>query len=226
MHASLPPGVLLGWRCTWCSWLLAGLVETTLLPPPGPRPALFGLGGADAADGLRPATGAAAGAVPPLRVIRRDVGGLKPPRCWCWRPAHWRLCRLLVAVSSDLRMGAIAVGGFAAARGGVRAAGLGRVALLRRLVPERRRGALAGCLATRQLAARPAFAVLQVSALAVAVLALVLLVLLRTDLIGAWRRATPPTRPNRFVINLQPEQAQPFRRGAESAGVSATTGTR
>ncbi len=33
-----------------------------------------------------------------------------------------------------------------------------------------------------------------------------LLVLLRTDLIASWRAATPPDAPNRFVINLQPEQ--------------------
>jgi predicted lysophospholipase L1 biosynthesis ABC-type transport system permease subunit len=40
--------------------------------------------------------------------------------------------------------------------------------------------------------------VLQVSALAVGLLALVLLVLLRTDLISSWRKATPPDAPNRF----------------------------
>ena len=75
-------------------------------------------------------------------------------------------------------------------------------------------------LATRQIAARPAFAVLQVSALAVGLLALVLLVLLRTDLIAAWRRATPPDAPNRFVINIQPEQEAEFRARLEAVGVS------
>ena len=54
--------------------------------------------------------------------------------------------------------------------------------LLRRAVPEARAPRWL-VLATRQIAARPAFAVLQVSALAVGLLALVLLVLLRTDLI-------------------------------------------
>lgn len=39
-------------------------------------------------------------------------------------------------------------------------------------------------------------------------LALVLLVLLRTDLIASWRQATPPDAPNRFVINIQPDQRQ------------------
>jgi putative ABC transport system permease protein len=74
-------------------------------------------------------------------------------------------------------------------------------------------------LATRQIAARPAFAVLQVSALAVGLLALVLLVLLRTDLIGSWRKATPPDAPNRFVINLQPDQAEAFQKTLSAAGV-------
>jgi putative ABC transport system permease protein len=74
--------------------------------------------------------------------------------------------------------------------------------------------------ATRQIAARPAFAVLQVSAHAVGLLALVLLVLLRTDLIASWRAATPPDAPNRFVINLQPEQGEPFKQRLREAGVA------
>ena len=75
-------------------------------------------------------------------------------------------------------------------------------------------------LATRQIAARPAFAVLQVSALSVGLLALVLLVLLRTDLISSWRQATPADAPNRFVINLQPEQSEPFQAVLKAAGVT------
>jgi len=61
--------------------------------------------------------------------------------------------------------------------------------------------------------------VVQVSALAVGLLALVLLVLLRTDLIASWRRATPADAPNRFVINVQPEQGEAFKRTLEQAGV-------
>ena len=90
--------------------------------------------------------------------------------------------------------------------------------LLRRAVPESNAPRWL-VLATRQIAARPAFAVLQVSALAVGLLALVLLVLLRTDLIDSWRKATPPDAPNRFVINLQPEQAEAFKAALAAAGV-------
>jgi putative ABC transport system permease protein len=75
-------------------------------------------------------------------------------------------------------------------------------------------------LATRQIAARPAFAVLQVSALSVGLLALVLLVLLRTDLINSWRKATPANAPNRFVINIMPEQGDAFRQALNESGVT------
>ena len=75
-------------------------------------------------------------------------------------------------------------------------------------------------LATRQLAARPVYAVVQVSALAVGLLALVLLVLLRTDLISSWRQATPADAPNRFVINVQPDQSAAFQQALRDAGVA------
>jgi putative ABC transport system permease protein len=63
------------------------------------------------------------------------------------------------------------------------------------------------------------FAVVQISSLAVGLLALVLLVLLRTDLISSWRSATPPDAPNRFVINIQPDQADAFQQSLRQAGV-------
>ena len=65
-------------------------------------------------------------------------------------------------------------------------------------------------LATRQVATRPAMAVVQVSSLSVGLLALALLVLLRTDLVASWRQATPANAPDRFVINVQPDQSEAF----------------
>jgi putative ABC transport system permease protein len=74
-------------------------------------------------------------------------------------------------------------------------------------------------LATRQVCARPAYTVVQVSSLAVGLLALVLLVLLRTDLIASWRQATPADAPNRFVINIQPDQGPEFQQMLKAGGV-------
>ncbi len=200
--------------------LLAGLVEATL-PPAGPGPALFGLGVGLTlllGFGLPPVLQLAR--VPPLRVIRRELGELKSASLGVLAAGFGGFAALLVAVASDLWLGLITVGGFAAAVALFALLSWGAVLLLRRAVP----GAAAPrwlVLATRQVAARPGFAVLQTSALAVGLLALVLLVLLRTDLIASWRAATPPDAPNRFVINVQPEQGEPFQRALRAAGVAA-----
>ncbi|HSW07192.1 ABC transporter permease [Aquabacterium sp.] len=209
--------------------LLAGLVEADL-PAATFGPAAFGIGVGMTllfAFGLPPVLQLAR--VPPLRVIRRDVGGLKPASLGVLLAGTAGFAALLVAASSDLRMGLIAVGGFAAAIVVFALLAWAAVWLLRRAVAGTSAprwwtlGASAPrwlVLATRQLAARPAFAVLQVSALAVGLLALVLLVLLRTDLIAAWRQATPKEAPNRFIINLQPEQADAFQASLKAAGVA------
>src|SRR5204863_4454924 len=200
-------------------WLLAGLVDAAL-PPPRAWPALFGAGVGFTllmGFGLPPVLQLAR--VPPLRVIRRDVGALKPASIMVLGAGAAGFVALLLAVSSDLKLGLIAVGGFAAAIALFALLSWIAVDLLRRAVPEARAPRWL-VLATRQIAARPAFAVLQVSALSVGLLALVLLVLLRTDLISSWRQATPPDAPNRFVINVQPEQAEPFRAFLRNAGVT------
>jgi putative ABC transport system permease protein len=199
-------------------WLLAGLVSATL-PAPSAWPALFGLGVGMTlllGFGLPPVLQLAQ--VPPLRVIRRDMGALKASSALVLAAGALGFVALLMAVSSDLKLGAIAVGGFAIAAACFGALAWLAVHLLRRAVPESRAPRWL-VLATRQITSRPAFAVLQVSSLAVGLLALVLLVLLRTDLISSWRQATPPDAPNRFVINLQPEQGDAFRQALTDRGV-------
>lgn len=198
--------------------LLAGLVEASL-PPPGITPVLLGLGMGLTlmmAFGLPPVLQLAK--VPPLRVIRRDVGQLKPATLAVLALGMAGFAALLLAASRDLLLGGIAVGGFAAAVLLFAAASYAAVRLLRASVNEAT-APRALVMATRQLSARPAYAVVQISALSVGLLALVLLVLLRTDLISSWRNATPPDAPNRFVINVQPEQGAEFQQALRTAGV-------
>ncbi len=198
--------------------LLAGLVDASL-PAATWWPAALGMGMGLTllfAFGLPPVLQLAS--VPPLRVIRRDVGGLKPASVGVLGLGVLGFAALLLAASSDTTLGLIAVGGFAGAV--LVFAGLGWVAvqLLRRSVNEATAPRWL-VLATRQVSARPAYAVVQISALAVGLLALILLVLLRTDLVNAWRQATPPDAPNRFVINVMPDQAAGFRQNLADAGV-------
>lgn len=198
--------------------LLAGLVESTL-PMPGLAPALLGLGMGLTlmlAFGLPPVLQLAQ--VPPLRVMRRDIGNLRPVSLAVLLLGVAGFAGLLLAVSSDLKLGLIAVAGFGAAVLFFALISWLGVLALRASVNESTAPRWL-VLATRQVAARPGYAVVQVSALAVGLLALVLLVLLRTDLIRSWQQATPPDAPNRFVINVQPEQGQDFQQALRDAGV-------
>ena len=198
--------------------LLAGLVDAAL-PAASLQPVFFGLGMGLTlllAFGLPPVLQLAQ--VPPLRVIRRDMGGLKPTSLSVLGLGVAGFAALLVAASSDLKLGLIAVGGFAVAVVLFAALSWGAVVLLRRVVNEATAPRWL-VLATRQISARPVFAVVQVSALAVGLLALILLVLLRTDLISSWRKATPPDAPNRFVINVMPDQSASFQQSLRDGGV-------
>ncbi len=200
--------------------LLGNLIEGARLPAPSVMPALFGLGVGMTllvSFGLPPVLQLAR--VPPLRVIRRDLGALRPASLAVLGAGVLGFVALLLAASSDLKLGALAVGGFAAAVVVLAALSWLAVRALKAAIPESRAPRWL-VLATRQVAARPAFAMLQVSALGVGLLALALLVLLRTDLINSWRAATPADAPNRFVINLQPDQAQAFRERLRESGVA------
>jgi putative ABC transport system permease protein len=199
--------------------LLKGLVETAL-PAPSIWPVVYGLGTGLTlllAFGLPPVLQLAS--VPALRVMRRDVGELKATTLSVWVLGLTGFAVLLVAVSRDVKLGLMVVGGFSGAV--LVFAGMAWLAVyvLRRSVVE---GAAPPwlMLATRQISARPVYAMVQVSALAVGLLALALLVLLRTDLISSWRNATPADAPNRFVLNIQPSQSEPFLQNLRDAGVT------
>jgi putative ABC transport system permease protein len=199
-------------------WLLAGLVDAQL-PPSSVAPALLGLGMGLTlllAFGLPPVLQLAK--VPAMRVIRRDMGGLQPASVGVLLTGLFGFAGTLMWASRDMKLGLMTVGGFAVATLLFAGATWLALKLLRKWVPTDTtpRWLL---LATRQVMARPVYAVVQVSALSVGLLALVLLVLLRTDLISSWRKATPVNAPDRFVINVQPDQTQAFQAALKQAGV-------
>ena len=199
--------------------LLAGVVQTSL-PAASVWPVLLGLGSGFTlllAFGLPPVLQLAQ--VPALRVLRRELGELKPVTLAVLALGVCGFAALLLVVGRDLTLGLIAVGGFAVAICLFALLGWLGVLALRRLVNENTAPRWL-VLATRQLAAYPGYAVVQISGLAVGLLALVLLVLLRTDLIAGWKQSTPADAPNRFVINVQPEQSGPFQLALKSAGIA------
>lgn len=198
-------------------WLLGDLLRVEL-PAPGPLPFGLGLGLGLClliSFGLPPVL--RLGQVPPLRVLRRDA---EAPSRGAWLVLGVGLLgalALLMAVARDVRLGALTLGGFALA-------GLLLLAmswLVLKLLPRWMRGGGSLALSLRQLAARPGLASAQVAALGLGLLALALLALLRTDLLDSWRLATPAKGPDRFVINILPDQAQGFQETLRKAKVQA-----
>jgi len=198
--------------------LLAGLVETDL-PAAGWSTFWQGLGAGLTlllAFGLPPILQLAQ--VPALRVIRRDLGPVRAASAGVLVLGLAGFAALLMNASRDLSLGLMVVGGFAGAV--LVFAGLAWLAVqgLRSVVgwtqvPTWLR------MATRQISARPGYTVVQISSLSVGLLALLLLVLLRTDLVDSWRNANPADAPNRFVINIQPDQSKDFLAAMQVAGV-------
>ncbi|MDT8999373.1 ABC transporter permease [Paucibacter sp. APW11] len=198
--------------------LLAGLLAVDL-PPPSVWPAVGGLAlGLSLLMGFGMAPVLQLAAVPALRVMRRDLGAVRMGSTLVLGGGLLGFAGILVAISGEWRLGLITALGFGAALLLFALLAWLAVKLLRLAVPQ------AGAprwlmLATRQVAARPGFVVVQVASLAVGLLALSLLVMLRTDLISSWRAATPKDAPDRFVINIQPEQGEAFQARLRQLGV-------
>ncbi|WP_044528318.1 ABC transporter permease, partial [Herbaspirillum sp. B65] len=155
--------------------------------------------------------------VPHNRVIRRDQGAPQALTVASYVLGTLVFSGLLLWQAGDLKLGLLTIAGFLG--------GFGLFALLAWLCLRALR-ALRG-LVDRQswrfaidgLQRRPAAAVMQVVALGLGLMALLLLTVIRGDLVGAWRQATPADAPNRFIINIQPDQRQAVQHALRQGGV-------
>lgn len=188
--------------------LLGGLVGVPL-PAPGGWPVAHGM-----AVALLLLLGFALpplirlGRVSTLRVLRREWNGVAAREGLAWGLGALVLAGLLVAIARDWLLGAWVVGGFAlafAVYGLVAWLVLGLLGHLRAVAGSGWRYGLAA------LRRRPVASLVQVLALGMGLTALLLLTLVRSDLLDNWRQATPADAPNRFVINIQPDQLAPLR---------------
>ena len=61
---------------------------------------------------------------------------------------------------------------------------------------------------------------MQMTALAIAIMAILLILLLRQDLLSTWQGTIPPESPNRFMINVQTDQKEGITQTLERGGLS------
>lgn len=155
--------------------------------------------------------------VPPLRVLRREAVAATGASRLVGLFGLGLFGAVLWLLAGDRTLGVIALGGFAGAALVLALAALGALALMRR-AGARVRGPLA--LAARQLGTRGIPAVAQITALGLSLMALLLVGMLRSGLLAGWQASLPADAPNRFVINVQPEQGDAFRRSLRDAGIA------
>ena len=213
-------GVAFGYATHFVFVALLGALLETSLPQPSLLPALQGmLVGFVLLAGFALPPVARLRHVPPIRVLRRDVG-LPPGRIVLGYLTGIALFVALVLWSArDLKIGLITIGGFAAAIG---LFALVAFVALRALAAARHGARLDASwrFALAAMQRRPSATIVQTVALAIGLMALLLLSVTRTDLVAAWRRAVPPDAPNRFVINVQPDQREAFRAALKNAGLA------
>lgn len=155
-----------------------------------------------------------------LRVLRRDLGAVEPSAVFVALAGISGLGALLWWKSGSATLGFTILGGIAATLAVLAALALLLVFALKRL-RTRMRGPWRYGLAN--VGRRPLASVVQVAALGLGLMVILLLTLVRTDLLDQWQRALPSDAPNRFVINVQPEQVDGAREllaaGSESTPV-------
>jgi len=155
--------------------------------------------------------------VPALRVLRRDLDVRSPSALALTAVALGGFGALLWWQAKSPELAGAMLGGLIITFAILAALGYALVRGVDLLRP-RLRGPWRYGLAN--ISRRAATTVAQVSALGLGLMALLLLVFVRTDLLERWREALPADAPNRFIVNVQPAQIEPLRAFLESEGIT------
>jgi len=211
-------GVLVGFGAHYVLLQLLGSLVAADIPAPTMLPALQGL-----ATGMILLAGFA---LPPIlqlrnvphnRVIRREAAAPKPAALATYGLGIAAFGALLLWQSNDVKLAGVTGGGFLlgflvfALIGWL---GLQALRPLRNAFPQQ-----SWRFAVTSLRRRPGATVVQVVSLSLGLMALLLLTVVRGDLMSAWRNTMPPDAPNRFIINIQPDQKDAIAARLKDAGV-------
>ncbi len=195
----------------WALGLAGGLREllATELPAPSMLPLAHGLlvGVVLLAGFVLPQL-LRLGRVSTLRVLRREFDAAEPLSGSAWALGLAALLGLIFWIAADVRLGLMVALGFAMALGVFALAAWWVLRLAGRLKGQ---GSLRGGgwrYGVASLGRRMGGSVIQAAALGLGMTALLLLTLIRADLLDNWRRMAPEDAPNRFVINMQPDQRE------------------
>ncbi len=216
--AACTAGVLIAFGLQWGigNWLQQSLQID--IPPAGALPAVQGYGvgmivllafGAPPVLALR--------RVPALRVLRRDLDRTEPSAWLVALAGFAGLAALLWWKAGSPALGTAMLIGIVGTLAVLALLAWSLILLVRRL-RSRLRGSLRYGLAN--VSRRAGTSIAQVSALGLGLMALLLLTFVRTDLLDRWQLALSANAPNRFIINVQPDQVDPVKAFMQARGLA------
>ncbi len=199
----------------WLLHVLRGLINTEL-PPAGLAPLGMGFLAAIAVlAGFALPPLLQLGRVPPIRVLRRDVGPPPPLLLLAFGPAAAAVIGLIYWAVRDLRLFRDFLVGLTVFGLVLVGAGLLLVLAAGRL---RGRVGVAWRYGIANLSRRRAESVVQIVAFGTGIMILLLLGLVRRDLENDWRRTLPADAPNYFFVNIPPSDRAAFVQFLEARG--------
>ena len=141
--------------------------------------------------------------VPALGVLRRDVDFSEPSAWIVGSVGLAGLTALLWWKAGSAQLGAAMLAGI-----GATLLVLATLAWLLIVLVRRLRAGLRGPwrYGLANVGRRPAASIAQIVSLGLGLMVLLLLTFVRTDLLTRWQQSLPADAPNRFIINVQPEQ--------------------
>ena len=154
-------------------------------------------------------------AVPPMRILNRSLDTQVGLSQLAWLVPVLGALAIPTLQLGEWRLAGIVLGGAAVLAAALALSAWLAMILTRRLARHARaswRFGLAG------LHRRRAAGVVQITALGLGLMALLLLMVVRSELLEQWRASLPSDTPNHFIVNIQPDQRETVQSQLEAGG--------
>ena len=154
--------------------------------------------------------------ISPIRLIRKEFEGIHSSAIWVALFGLGTAAALIALAARDWKLAYWAGLSF----GGAIVVFSGCAWILLQLLSRIRTKSFALRFAITAQTRRSGFAVMQITSLGIALMALLMILLLRQDLLNTWQGNIPSDAPNRFMINVQGDQKSNITQSLVSAGVT------
>ena len=158
--------------------------------------------------------------ISPVRLIRKELGSVNIKGLWVALFGIITCLALIAIAAQDLKLASWVAISFTLAVTLFAVVSWSTLRLLNLGFSRLSAKSFALRFALTAQARRAGFAVMQITALGIALMALLLILLLRQDLLVTWQGNIPVDAPNRFMINIQEDQKPGITQSLLNAGVT------